>query len=414
MRILILGLNFHPELTGIGKYTGELASYLVQTGHQVRAVTAPPYYPQWKVLPGYRRWWYQREEWHGVHVYRSPLWVPGSLSGSKRLLHLLSFAASSFPVMLGQVSWRPHVVFCIAPTLFSAPSGLLVARLCRAKAWLHIQDFELDAATSLDLLSREGVLTRLAARLESWLMARFDRVTSLSKRMLVRLKEKGVHTRKAGLFPNWVDTNLIHPLTDSHDGLCQMFQLPEDKTIVLYSGNMGQKQGLELVVEAARQLRTSGHIHFVFCGDGVARSALEGEIAGLNNVQFLPLQPLERLNQLLNVADIHILPQRGGAADLVMPSKLLGMMASGKAVLATAAPDTEVGEVVAQVGVLVPPDSCEPLCASIRSLADSARMRQQYGKAGRALVCEHWDADRVLSTFQEQLIHLVSDDSLDR
>ena len=144
MRVLIVGINFHPELTGIGKYTGELAAYLDGRGHQIRVITTPPYYPHWQVQPGYRGWQYRQEKWQGVWVFRCPLWVPRRLSGIKRLLHLLSFALTSFPVLLGQCSWRPNLILCIAPTFFNAPFALFTARLSGAKAWLHIQDFELD------------------------------------------------------------------------------------------------------------------------------------------------------------------------------------------------------------------------------------------------------------------------------
>ena len=118
MKILILGLNFHPELTGIGKYTGEMAAYLGAQGHEVRAITTPPYYPHWKVQPGYRWWAYgRREEWCGVEVWRCPLWVPRSPTGINRVLHLLSFAVSSLPALAASLFWRPQVVMCIAPAL---------------------------------------------------------------------------------------------------------------------------------------------------------------------------------------------------------------------------------------------------------------------------------------------------------
>ena len=122
-----------------------MAEWLQGRGHQVRVVTAPPYYPAWKVGAGYRGWSYRRESLHGVDVFRCPLWVPESPNGFRRLLHLLSFAVSSIPVMLRQIFWRPDRIFVIEPTLFCAPCALVTARLANAKAWLHIQDFEAEA-----------------------------------------------------------------------------------------------------------------------------------------------------------------------------------------------------------------------------------------------------------------------------
>ncbi len=152
MRILIYGLNFYPELTGIGKYTGELAAYLAAKHHEVRVITAPPYYPQWKVNKPYRSWQYLQEKWEGVEVFRCPLWVPGNPSGVKRLLHLGSFVLSSFPVLLGQSKWKPNIILNIAPSIFTALPTLIVSKICSATTWLHIQDFEMEAAFNLGIL----------------------------------------------------------------------------------------------------------------------------------------------------------------------------------------------------------------------------------------------------------------------
>ena len=143
MRILLVGINFYPDLTGIGVYSADMAAYLGRQGHQVHVVSAPPYYPYWKVQPGYKGWRYEHEGWEGMQVYRAPLWVPGKPTGIKRLLHLFSFAVSSFPLLLGHIFWRPDLVICVAPAFFSAPFAWLIAKLCGARSWLHIQDFEL-------------------------------------------------------------------------------------------------------------------------------------------------------------------------------------------------------------------------------------------------------------------------------
>jgi colanic acid biosynthesis glycosyl transferase WcaI len=406
MRILIVGLNFDPELTGIGKYTGEMAACLSRS-HVVRVVTTAPYYPYWQVQKGYTWWQYKREIWGSILVYRCPLWVPRQPSGLKRLLHLFSFALSCFPVLLRQMFWKPDLVLCVAPALFSAPFAWFTARLSGAKAWLHIQDFELDAATKLGLLSSGNFLTRWAANVEGWLLVRFDQVSTISNRMIQGLKSKGVHSNRAYLFPNWVDKNQIFPLPDSRKTLRRIFDLPEDKVIVLYSGNMGRKQGLEILVDVACETQTKDEIFYLFCGEGTARKDLESRARGLPNIKFISLQPAEKLNQLLNTADIHILPQRADAADLVMPSKLLGMMASGKPVIATANPETEIGAVVGQNGVLIPPGDQPALCQAILGLAESSQKRLCLGQKGRAFVCENWTPERILADFELHLRELV-------
>lgn len=406
-KILIVGLNFHPELTGIGKYTGELAAYLAGQGHAVRVITTPPYYPSWKIAQGYSGWGYQRETWQGLQVYRCPLWVPRKLSGLKRLVHLFSFALSSFPALLGQLLWRPDIVLCVAPAFFSAPFAWLIARIFGAKCWLHIQDFELDAATNLSILPADNLLTRWAARGERWILSRFDRVSTISHNMVERLEQKGVLPGRIYLFPNWVDTQVIFPLENGKDTLRNKLNISEDKIVVLYSGSMGAKQGLESLVYTAQKLQENNNILFVFCGEGAGRDELIKATQSLPNVKHLSLQPLEKLNSLLNTADIHIMPQKANVADLVMPSKLLGMLASGQAVIATAHPDTEIGRVISQVGVLVSPQDASGMSDAILSLVASPNQRRRLGEKGRKFVCENWSAEIVLPRFVEHLNKLM-------
>ena len=403
MNILITGINFYPELISTGKYTSELAFWLAAHGWDVRVVTAPPYYPEWKVQPGYFSWKYQREEINGVTVYRCPLWVPPRVSGVTRILHLLSFTISSFPVLVGQAKWKPNVILCIAPTLLSAPATLLTARLARTQAWLHLQDFELDAAINMQILSTGNQGKKIAAKVEYWLLESFYRITTISKRMQTHLIQKGIPPKQTFLFPNWVDTEIIYPLPVEQMTLRKKLGIPDDKVVVLYAGNMGHKQGLEHVIHAAEQLQNHHKIIFILIGDGVARPDLEKESTNLANIQFFPLQPLKALNQVLNMADIHLLPQKAGAADLVMPSKLSGILASGKAVIATANSDTEIAEIVSNIGIIVPPENSRALAEAILSLVENPALRFSLGEKGRSWVKTHWAKKKVLADFCTQL-----------
>ena len=402
MRILILGINYYPELTGIGKYTGELAIFFAQRGHQVRMVTAPPYYPAWRVMEGYRPWTYQRETIQGVEVIRCPIWVPSHPHGFTRLLHLVSFALSSLLPMLIQSSWKPHLILAIAPAIASAPNAWVAARLARCKAWLHIQDFELDAAFRLGMLPGLRFTGRLLQKLESFLLNRFDKVSTISQRMLAHVNSKGVAAEKASLLANWVDCQDIFPM-ERTTPLRAEWQFSADTIVVLYSGNLGQKQGLDTLVESARLLQDEPMIQFVICGDGAARETLHNQAADLRNLRFHPLLPAGRLNELLSTADIHVLPQRKDAADLVMPSKLSGMLASGRPVIATAFPGTELSEVISQVGILVPPENPHQLAEAIQKLARLPELRIELGQRGRVYAVEHWSKEHVLNKFLKEV-----------
>ena len=376
-----------------------MALFLEQNGHDVHIVTTPPYYPYWQIGPGYHGWQYCKEAWQGVEIYRCPLWVPKQLSGVKRLLHLFSFALSSIPVLCGQIFWHADVVMSIAPSLMNAPLALSTAKLSGSKTWLHIQDFELDAASQLGILPTNGGLKNTAVRIERRLLQRFDRVSTISNRMLERLHQKGVSPVKTVLFPNWVDPEVIFPLADPQKKLREKWGIPAERIVVLYSGNMGKKQGLEVVIDAARLLRAEPNIHFVLCGDGVTRQSLENAARDLTNIQFLPVQPLEKLNELLNCANIHVLPQRADAADLVMPSKLSGMLASGKAVIALANAGTEVAEVLRNIAVVIPPEEGTALAENILELAKNPEERIRLGQAGLTWVKENWSKNKVLTNF---------------
>lgn len=402
MKILIHGLNYSPELTGIGKYTGEMAEWLAARGHEVRVVTAPPYYPMWRIGEGYSAGRYRRERHAGIRIYRCPLWVPQRPSGIKRVLHHLSFAVSGLPVVLWQgLIWCPDVVWVVAPSLLSGPGGWLAARLGAARSWLHIQDFEVDTAFDLGILS--GSLIRgFVVKLERWLMRRFDRVSTISERMLDRLITKGVDSSRCVLFPNWVNTDAIFPL-QKQSPMRKELGISEDTVVALYSGNMGEKQGLEILVEVAQTLSGHKDLLFILCGDGAVRMRLLKLTEGFPNILFLPLQPVERLNELLNLADIHLLLQRADAADRVLPSKLTGMMASGRPVVATTHPDTEIGRILEHRGLIVPPGEGAALAKAVLHLAAHSEERATLGRAARSFAVTQWSRDQVLGRFEKTL-----------
>ncbi len=405
MKIVLYSINCFPDLTGIGKYTGEMAEWLGARGHEVRVVTAPPYYPAWEVRDGYSAWRYEKTKIDNLVIWRCPTWVPRQPTGLKRILHLSSFALSSLPVILRQAFWRPDVILVVEPPLFCAPMALTVAWLCRAKSWLHVQDFEVDAAFELGLL-RSPFLKSVVTRLERWIMQRFDVVSTISDRMLSRLKTKGVTHTKCFPLVNWVDATRITPAANS-DLLKMELGISKNSIVALYSGNMGEKQGLETVVEAARLLLNQDHITFVMSGQGASYARLRAQAANVNNIRWIPLQPLDRLGELLCMADIHLLPQRADVADLVMPSKLTGMLASGRPVVAGARAGTQVADVVTNAGLVVEPENSRALAQAVLVLSSDQGLRYSFGQAGREYAIANWDTETVLVGFERRLIALV-------
>jgi colanic acid biosynthesis glycosyl transferase WcaI len=394
MRIVLVSLNFSPELTGIGKYSGEMAAGLAERGHDVTVLCAPPYYPAWKVQSGYSNSRYTCENpQQGLRVIRCPIWVPRQPSGLSRLLHLASFAVSSFLMLLRLLWWRPQAVFLVAPALACAPGVILYSWLVKARSWLHVQDFEVDAAFSLGLLRTPG-LKRLALSIERALMRRFDVVSTISRRMSALLVAKGVDLARVELLPNAADLRGLQAGPRSED-MRDRLGIPQSHTVCLYSGSLNRKQGLGVLIEALEHLPVDSPVSLVICGEGELREELEVAARNVPNVHFMGLRPAGELNELLNLADIHLLPQLPGAADLVMPSKLVGMLASGRPVVAAALPGSEIAAIVSHCGVVVEPENAGAFARAISLLAADAEMRNRLGQAARQHAEQSLDAAKV-------------------
>jgi colanic acid biosynthesis glycosyl transferase WcaI len=409
LRILIHAINYSPEATSTGKYTGEMGEWLAARGHEVKVVTAPPYYPAWRVEKGYSAKTYRRERIANADVWRCPLWVPTKPTGIKRLLHLASFAASSFPVMVRQVSWQPDAVVLIEPPLFCAPAAWLTARSCDAETWLHVQDFELDAAIGLRMLGGKGT-RRVLYEVEGFLLARFSRVSTITEAMRRGVVAKGVPEERTLLFPNWADVGLVRPMKRDNEIRGELGAEPDD-VLVLYAGNMGEKQGLDLILDAAELLKERKEIKFAMVGTGSSRKRLERVAAErkLGNVRFFPAQSLERLPLLLAAGDVHLVVQRREAADLAMPSKLTNILASGRPAVATADPGTTLHDVLNEneCGITTTPGDPKELTSGIVALAEDGRLRERLGRNARRYAERYLDKEWILSGFERELQELV-------
>jgi colanic acid biosynthesis glycosyl transferase WcaI len=404
MKILIVGLNYAPEITSTGKYTGEMAEWLSRKGHDVRVVTTPPYYPQWKVQAPYKAFRYKKEVLNNVVVYRCPLYVPAQVKTITRIIHLLSFAISSVPILLRMIFWKPDVVINPVPSLFSSPMVALVAKLSGGKSILHVQDYEVEAMLGLGM-ANEGVVGKLARAFEAWVLNSFDKVSTISNSMIRKAVEKGVARDNIIFFPNWSDTSHFQDVKGV-SGMRAELRVSDDQKLVLYSGNIGDKQGLEQVIAAAERVQDKNCV-FVIVGDGAGKQKLIDlvEAKKLQNVRFSPLQPFEFLPKLLAAADCHLVVQRRGVADAVLPSKLTNILAVGGNAVITAEADTELGILCEQhpgVAILVEPELVESLVKGILLAIETVKpntVAMNYAK-------EHIEKDKVLYYFERAIFEL--------
>lgn len=414
MKILIYGLNYPPEITGIGKYSGEMAEWLVGNGHEVRVICAPPYYPEWRIDEKYRGFGVKKEWLNNVCVMRSPLYVPRSPNTLTRLLHLFSFSVSSFFLVMSQVFWRPDVVITVVPTFFCTTASLLLAELTGAKSLLHVQDFELDAMLGLGMgrFGSQGKLAETAYWLERNIMKRFSAVSSISNSMLNQAANKLKDTSRLILFPNWVDVDFVSPDADGAY-FREQWGIPAGTKVVLYSGNLGKKQGLEMVLQtAAVYQQRAEEVMFVFVGSGAAEKDLKRQLRelGLNNTQFYPLQPYERLPELMALADVHLVIQKKGVANAVLPSKLTTILSAGGWALITAEKDTELGflcEHFPFVAKRVEPENLPAFVDALTGLLQSINVHQRrHNQNAREYAERYLSKQSVLQGFERSLVGL--------
>jgi colanic acid biosynthesis glycosyl transferase WcaI len=287
------------------------------------------------------------------------------------------------------------VVICISPPLQLGVTAWVIARSRKARLLLHLQDLVPDAALSVGMM-QEGKAVQLARRLERFVYSRADRITVISQGFLDKLLGNGVPPEKLLLLPNWIDVTKFNVASDP--AVRATLKARNGATLVIHAGNMGAKQGLETVVDAAAVLVNENFV-LALIGDGSYRHELEARAArlGLTNLNFVPLQ--DDLPATLAAADVLVLAQRSRLIDSVAPSKLLSYMAAGKPVVAAVHEASEAGRMIreGQCGVVVPPEDPRALAAALIDLQRYPERRRSLGEAGRRYVAQHYKRSLVLN-----------------
>jgi len=346
-RILILGINFAPELTGIGKYTGEMTDWFVENGYQCTVVTSFPYYPNWKVQQPYSGSFYKKETLSNgmLNVYRCPLYVPDSPSGLKRMLHDASFFISALVmIFLLLFKERNDQIFCVAPPFHIGFLGIIYRFFKGGKIIYHIHDLQIEAARDLHIIKNKTTFFVLFA-LEKFIINQANYVSSISAGMIRKVAMKT--DKEVLFFPNWVDTDIFHPIKEKAALKIEWGFDPSDK-LILYSGSIGEKQGLESLISIAKNLEKNSYIKFIICGNGPYKDKLKqlSEEHHLNNIFFMALQPLHIFNNFLNMVDVHLVLQKKKACDLMMPSKLTSIWSTGGLAIVTAEPGSSLHSMI--------------------------------------------------------------------
>jgi colanic acid biosynthesis glycosyl transferase WcaI len=398
MRVAIVGINYAPEPTGIPVYSTGMAEYLAGQGHEVTVYTGFAYYPHWRKCPADRGKLFRSETVNAVKVRRHYVYVPGKPTALKRMIHELSFVVSSaLGYLLGP---RADLTIIVSPPLFIGIPVALIAKLKRSLTVFHVQDLQPDAAVDLGML-KPGPLTKFFFALERLTYRMVNRVSTISQGMLEKISAKGVRREKLMLFRNWAHGELISP-RDADTRYRRDWGL-EGKFVAMYSGNMGVKQGLASVLDAAAALKSQKDVAFVIVGDGGEKAALMQQAAerDLTNVQFQPLQSMNDLSELLATADVSLVPQKKGVNDIVLPSKLCNLLASGRPVVAASGPDTELGKIINEsgCGILVANEDGGQIAEKIRRLRISQALCIRMGRNGRRYMEARLSGPAILGDF---------------
>ncbi len=409
MRILVLTINYWPEQTGIGAVLTRRCEYLASVGHDVTVCTGMPYYPEWQVHHNYARKLFLREEHNGVNVLRSWLWVPNKPTSVKRVVFEASFLASS--LLRAIRNRRPELLLVVSPPLGLGLSAVLLSRWWKIPYAFDVEDLQPDAAADMGMLPRP--VLPVLYRLEAMAYRNAALISTVTEGMRQKIVAKGIPEDKVVVVPPPADASLFGVGSVVEGREFRSKHGLEGKFVVAHSGNMGVKQGLDVVLDVALQLREQQDFVFLLAGDGAMKSRLEARAAALNlaNVRFLPLQEQSEFLQLLAATDVGLIVQQSSVSDIVFPSKTVTLLSAARPVGAAVTTNSEIGRVIRHSGggVVTQPENAEDLTAAIRELFSDPVKRSVMGKCGRQFAIQHWDESRVLSNFETHLLRTGSE-----
>lgn len=407
MHLLLLSLNYYPDQLGNAPILVGLAEGLVRRGHQVSVVCAFPHHERGEVDERYQGQLSAREERNGVKIYRAYIKVGGGgLKG--KLLNYGSFTASSLWAALRYVR-DVDVIFTPSPPLTLGLVDLALRKRYRAPFIYNVQDLFPKVAIELGALTNPLMISAFE-RLERLILTQADGLAVICEGFKRHAVALGVEPTRVSVIPNFTDTSLIQPQVQSV--YRAKWGIQEDELVLLFSGRMGYSQALDELVEAwglLSERHEALKLRLVMVGDGQARAEVEEALRGDPRVTFAPVQPREALGELLALADVGLAPLKAGLGGASVPSKLLGIMAAGKACVAQAEPDTDTALLIneARCGLVTSPGDPHALADAILTLASDPALRTRMGARGREVVVAQYSEEAVLGRYEEMMLSLI-------
>ena len=402
-RITLIGVNFYPEDSAIGLYSTQMVEFLSDHNYNVDVITGFPYYPQWKIRESYKsKPKFISEKLGAINIHRYKQFVPKNPTFFNRILHLFDFTMGCL-FNLRKIK-QTDIIIVIVPFTSSIFLGWLLKRKTKAKLWAHIQDFEFDAVLQTGISNKKSngikkIIFTLLFKFEKWLFSKVDAASSISYLMVEKLKVKLSDKTHTFYFPNWIDNKEIIDLEQKkHQYLCA------NKFNILYSGNIGEKQDWDFFLTFIDRLDPN-IISIVVVGDGSKKEWLLKKIINNKIVKYYPPVPYKNLSNLLNSADLHILFQKEDVIDTVMPSKLLGMMASKKPSLITGSFQSEVKKVIdkSKGGIYSSKNEINEILKKLNILINNSDQANQMGENARNYILKNYDKKSILESFKIEI-----------
>jgi len=365
-RITVVGIHYAPETTGNAPYTTGLCQFLVEAGAEVTMVTGLPHYPEWQVAQGYGESAVATETLDGVRVIRARHYVPTKQSAATRARFEASFLINGRRA--ARMARAADAVIAVTPTLSAAVVGAELARRVHAPLGIVVQDLVGSAAQQSGIEGGARV-AGLAGALEKRVLDRADRIAVIAPGFADALAADGIDKSKV----QWL-RNYSHVTASAHSREQARIALgwPVEGFLAVHTGNMGLKQDLGNLLDAARSLKDRDDITFVMVGDGNQRQMLQTMAADLPRVLFVDPLPAALYPDALAAADVLLLNERDGMKDMSLPSKLTSYFVAGRPVVAAVTPGGETARELERSGgaIVVPAGQPQVLAATLTRIAD--------------------------------------------
>ncbi|MBF2056463.1 MAG: glycosyltransferase family 4 protein [Cyanobacterium sp. T60_A2020_053] len=405
MRILIYSYNYHPEPIGIAPLMTELAEGLATKGHDVRVLTAMPWYPESKIYPEYQGKIYYQETINNVKIYRSFVWVTPKRNFLNRALFEISFSFLSF--WQGLKFWSPDLILLTIPGLPVIIPAFLLSKIYQAPLIVNLQDILPEAAVQVGLLSNKKLI-KVFEFLEKFSYRVADKITVIADGFTDNLLKKQVNTQKITKISNWVNIDFIQPVKKANSYFIQENNL-QGKFIVLYSGNIALTQPVEILISVASKLKHLDDLVIVIVGKEDALIKLEQKRQQLNceNVLLKSFQPREKLPQMLGAIDIGMVVQKSNVIDFNLPSKIPVLLASGCTIIGSVPATGTAAKAIQESGggVIVPPEDPSALARQIEYFYYNREELLLMGKKGREYAENNYSFQTALQKYHDLLTH---------